>query len=168
MKYFVYTERDISEELKEILDSKSWTSFNCKIKLSITGNRNNNWQVSGNFSFLDMLIIGKNIKILRYLIDTQMETVASESRKVIKIESSKSDEQFSQDMWIYGATSIHLAAKFMPQGLELLLSNLENLEVLETKNDFGHTPLHVAARNNDSLCIRYYFSTLSAHHSVLE
>ena len=36
------------------------------------------------------------------------------------------DNVASKDMWIYGANSIHLAAKFMPQGLELLLSSLDD------------------------------------------
>ena len=59
-------------------------------------------------------------------------------------------------MWIYGANSIHLAAKFMPQGLELLLSCLNhNSRVVDAKTDYECSPLHVAAANNDSLSTRY-------------
>ena len=62
----------------------------------------------------------------------------------------------SKDMWIYGANSIHLAAKFMPQGLELLLSCLnDQIRVVDSKTDYECSPLHVAAANNDSLSTRY-------------
>ena len=66
------------------------------------------------------------------------------------------DNMASKDMWIYGANSIHLAAKFMPQGLELLLSSLDdNSGLVDIRSDYNCTPLHVAATSNDSLSTRY-------------
>ena len=62
----------------------------------------------------------------------------------------------SVDIWISGANSIHLAAKFMPMALELLLSSLDEANMLvNVENDYKHSPLHVAARNNDSLSTWY-------------
>ena len=62
----------------------------------------------------------------------------------------------SKDMWIYGANSIHLAAKFMPKGLELLLSSLDdNSGLVDIRSEYNCTPLHVAATSNDSLSTRY-------------
>ena len=62
----------------------------------------------------------------------------------------------SGDIWISGANSIHLAAKFMPMALELLLSSLDEANMLvNVENDYKHSPLHVAARNNDSLSTWY-------------
>ena len=61
-------------------------------------------------------------------------------------------------MWIYGANAIHLAAKFMPQGLELLLSSLDdNSGLLDITSQEKCTPLHVAATSNDSLSTRYQY-----------
>ena len=68
------------------------------------------------------------------------------------------DNVASKDMWIYGANSIHLAAKFMPQGLELLLSSLDdNSGLVDMKSQYNCTPLHVAATSNDSLSTRYRY-----------
>ena len=62
----------------------------------------------------------------------------------------------SKDMWIYGATPIHLAAKFMPKGLELMLSSLEeNNRLVDIRSQYNCTPLHVAASNSDALSTRY-------------
>ena len=70
-------------------------------------------------------------------------------------------------MWIYGANSIHLAAKFMPQGLELLLSCLnDNSRVVDAKTDYECSPLHVAAANNDSLSTRYPTKSLKNSISI--
>ena len=75
---------------------------------------------------------------------------------MVKIDRNTSGDVDSGDFWIYGANSIHLAAKFMPMVLELLLSSLDDANMLvNVENDYGHSPLHVAARNNDSLSTRY-------------
>ena len=68
----------------------------------------------------------------------------------------KLEKVASKDMWIYGANSIHLAAKFMPQGLELLLSSLDDKSgLVDMRSKYNCTPLHVAATSNDSLSTRY-------------
>ena len=57
-----------------------------------------------------------------------------------------------EDSWLDGANCIHLAAKFMPMGMELLFSVSKDLQKLISEpNDNGQAPLHIAARNKDTL-----------------
>ena len=84
--------------------------------------------------------------------------------KVLVDENEPSENVASKDMWIYGANAIHLAAKFMPQGLELLLSSLEdNSRLIDTASYYECAPLHVAAKNNDSLSTRYLYNSEILH-----
>ena len=121
--------------------------------------RNVNWTATGSFSFLDLVVISRNIKILSYIVEKYKETITPKVLgEGIEVESdesgSPSKNVVSQDIWIFGASLIHFAAKFMPEGLELLLSSLENNKPVDTKSKHGLVPLHVAARNNDSLSTR--------------
>ena len=121
--------------------------------------RNVNWAATGSFSFLDLVVISGNIKILHYIVENYKETITPEVLgEGIEVESDESKNPsknvVSQDIWIFGASLIHFAAKFMPEGLELLLSSLENNKPVDTKSKHGLVPLHVAARNNDSLSTR--------------
>ena len=121
--------------------------------------RNVNWAATGSFSFLDLVVISRNIKILNYIVENYKETITPEVLgEGIEVESdesgSPSKNVVSQDIWIFGASLIHFAAKFMPEGLELLLSSLENNKPVDIKSKHGLVPLHVAARNNDSLSTR--------------
>ena len=70
----------------------------------------------GKFTFFHLLVIGKRIKILQYIIEKHQDLCAEESLKSVRIENSGSEYAGSQDRWIFGASSIHLAAKFMPEG----------------------------------------------------
>ena len=121
--------------------------------------RSVHWTATGSFSFLDLVVISRNIKILSYIVENYKETITPEVLvEGIEVESdesgSPSKNVVSQDIWIFGASLIHFAAKFMPEGLELLLSSLENNKPVDTKSKHGLVPLHVAARNNDSLSTR--------------
>ena len=120
---------------------------------------NVNWAATGSFSFLDLVVISRNIKILHYIVENYKETITPEVLgEGIEVESDESKNPsknvVSQDIWIFGASLIHFAAKFMPEGLELLLSTFENNKPVDTKSKHGLVPLHVAARNNDSLSTR--------------
>ena len=57
-----------------------------------------------------------------------------------------------EDSWLDGANCIHLAAKFMPLGMELLFSVSKDLpKLISEPNKNGQAPLHIAARNKDTL-----------------
>ena len=116
--------------------------------------RNVNWTAIGSFSFFDLVVISRNMKILNYIVENYKKTITPEVLgEGIKVQSD-SKNVISQDIWIFEASLIHFAAKFMPEGLELLLSTLENNKPVDKKSKHGLTPLHVAARNNDSLSTR--------------
>ena len=56
-----------------------------------------------------------------------------------------------EDSWLDGANCIHLAAKLMPMGMELLFSVSKDLPKLNhSPNKNGQAPLHIAARNKDT------------------
>ena len=65
-------------------------------------------------------------------------------------------------LWMYEANIMHLAAKFNPYGLFLILSNFKehypdqsiHQRIEGFRSMFGATPLHVAASNPDSLSTR--------------
>ena len=120
--------------------------------------RNVNWAATGSFSFLDLVVISRNIEILNYIVENYKETITPVLCDGMEVEydesGSPSKNVVSQDIWIFGASLIHFAAKFMPEGLELLLSSLENNKPVDTKSKHGLVPLHVAFRNNDSLSTR--------------
>ena len=173
-----------NDEIKSLLekvdttktDTKSWTSFTYKIKLrlnklseqkeadqkkrppslasfhrSIREEKSN-----GTFKFLHLLIIGKNFQLLQYIIENQQKASESELWKevLVNIPSPLSPEMIvDQDRWILGANCIHLAAKFMPRGLKLILTKFTT-SPLNTETRLGLSPLHIAARNNDSLSTR--------------
>ena len=68
-----------------------------------------------------------------------------------------------EESWILDATCFHLAAKFNPKGLHILLSYLKRHkkplleDIYGGEQGFGVTPLHVAAAKvDDSRCTRYF------------
>ena len=56
-----------------------------------------------------------------------------------------------RDEWIFEATACHLAAEYQPRNLQLILSSLENKEMLINKlHENGKiSPLHIASNNVD-------------------
>ena len=60
--------------------------------------------------------------------------------------------------WINDANCYHLAAKFNPKGLHLLLTKVKEFSqesFWELYNDHNVSPLHVAALNSDSISLWY-------------
>jgi hypothetical protein len=68
----------------------------------------------------------------------------------------------SEESWIFDATSLHLAAKYLPTGLKRILDTLDTLDtpkmhkalINNMDNDAGYSPLHIAAMKQDSLSTR--------------
>ena len=90
-------------------------------------------RIIGSFTFLHMLILCKEFDILKHICE---ESLSDEFARQVKIDSSPNDPPLApvtvvkEDRWIFDANCLHLAAKFMPQGLELLLSNLVDSKVI--------------------------------------
>ena len=109
------------------------------------------------FSLLHLIILHKELEMLRYVIEksSKEQEVKKVFEKKVKIEPRK--QVVSEDDWIFGATCIHLAAKFMPKGLELLLSKSPDCQkLLNTKSNGMRSlaPLHVSAMNSSALNTR--------------
>jgi hypothetical protein len=118
----------------------------------ISQNSKTSWRITthGTFSFVHFLIIGKNFKLLQYIFENQHEVLMKELLKEVKVQDQKPKMIIEQDKWILGANCIHLAAKFMPRGLNLILTK----DYGTTTNKNGLSPLHIAARNDESLSTR--------------
>ena len=80
----------------------------------------------------------------------------------VRIDLKNVDKNDLKRLWMYEANVMHLAAKFNPYGLFLILSNFKEHypdqsihQIIERfRSMFGATPLHVAASNPDSLSTR--------------
>ena len=129
----------IDDELKDILKSQEWRYFSYEIELSLgtklskvkelTNHDNEERRkISASFTFLHLLILCKDIEILNHITKIHSASLVDEVGRPVKIESSKKISPKSvvwRDNWIFDANCLHLAAKFMPHGLKLLLSNLD-------------------------------------------
>ena len=94
-------------------------------------------------------IIEKNIPIDIWMAKASV-------RKNSHQNTTKCNNSIESD-WIDYATCYHLAAKFNPKGLHLLLTNLKAAspeKFQEIYQDGTVTPLHVAALNCNSISLR--------------
>ena len=93
-------------------------------------------RIIGSFSFLHMLILCKEFDILKHITDFCEGSLSDEFARPVKIDPSPNDPPLvpetvvREDKWILDANCLHLAAKFMPQGLKLLLSNLADSQII--------------------------------------
>ena len=128
----------IDDELKDILKGQEWRYFSYEIDLSLSTKLSKSKEVknhdiedrkiSASFTFLHLIILCKDIDILRQITKIHSDSLVDEVGRPVKIESSKRILPKSvvwRDNWIFDANCLHLAAKFMPHGLKLLLGNLE-------------------------------------------
>ena len=135
-------------------------------------------EIYGSFTFLHLLILSQNAKLLMYILEkTEQEDLANEVLKPVQVKNVKVFENVDEkDRWIRGANCIHLAAKFMPVGLELILANLESPMYANVKNtnynlkkevntinnpDDKLYPLHIAVKNCHSISTRQVKVTIT-------
>ena len=88
------------------------------------------------------------------------------SIQLFEVTTDKSSANVAdEDLWIFGANSLHLATKFYPKGLYILLSSAKNRDALisRTHQKKRITPLHLAAAQQDSLSTRYEIFIFSKH-----
>ena len=150
LKYVFKHEKSnpICEELKDILKSQqNWKSFRYEMKLllrpklrkegkfkNILKEHSYNSKADamfGSFTFLQILILCKEFEIIKYITGCDTASLCDEVAKPVRIFSRTKHEpdprkMVREDKWIFGANCLHLAAKFMPEGLELLLNNLKD------------------------------------------
>ena len=100
------------------------------------------------FSVLHLAIICDNRPaVLAFLLDYLPE---SELDRRVRITGDANDGVATTEQWIFNATCVHLAVKYMPLGLDMILSKKSDLK--EDPTQISQTyPLHLAAMNQDSL-----------------
>lgn len=160
--------------LNDILNGQTWTKFEYEIKLSLRRKVNSSKNlvekqesvaleiddenVFGTFTFLHLLILCQEFDILRQIAQTHRDLLNDEVAKHVTIRASPKIEPKSvvrKDNWIFDANCLHLAAKFMPHGLKLILENLDNHNALINVGNHNQcTPLHISANNTTSLSTR--------------
>lgn len=98
-------------------------------------------------------------KVLRYLLEK--ETANDHWNNTVIINQIGSNVQTwklaFKDQWISNANCLHLAARFNPKGLQIILSHLKDKKSLiqDTHKDGQVSPLHVAATKMDSRSARF-------------
>ena len=91
----------------------------------------------------------------RYIIETMPDVLAKELKMKVLVRIDSQETIVGDDNWIFEANCMHLAANFMPEGLDLILSNANDpKKLVHLENLHKLSPLHIAARNNDSLSTR--------------
>ena len=108
------------------------------------------------FNILHMVIILRKNKILRLILEKMHEDTIVVLLNNVKINKTNNGKDLEKS-WIFSANSLHLAAKYNPEALHMILSHLKNAPMaLEEKFSglHGVTPLHVAAMNSDSMSAR--------------
>ena len=71
---------------------------------SFKNTRTTSWRITtyATFSFLHLLIIGKNFKLLQYIFEHQQENLMKELLKEVIVQDSKPALIIEQDKWILG------------------------------------------------------------------
>ena len=139
----------------EKLKSVHWQTFEYKIRLylaqKVINEDNSVSNFLATFNLVHFVILAQKPKLLQFLLRQDQSQVlakvkvANESKLVIREES-----------WIFGASSAHLAARFFPQGLDLILSG-ENIckALINCKAGPRETsPIHVASLSTNSLSVK--------------
>ena len=104
------------------------------------------------FNFLHFLVIADKSKILNNL------NVTDEQFLTPVYVSNQEEEVRRKNAWIFGATSVHLAAMFSYQCLRVIMDKATDKErLIRCANDANHrsiTPLHVAAMSLEPISIK--------------
>ena len=128
-------------------------------------------------SFLHLILLHKNVEYLQEIVQQiGKNNIKNAFKQIVNVTPVK--PVISEDSWIFGASCLHLAAKFWPEGLQILLPVLEKCprranvvsgrisyndlkDLIDQKNDVENndtmtsvTPLHIAVTNCDSLSTR--------------
>lgn len=104
------------------------------------------------FNFLHFLVILNKSKIVASL------NLTDEQILVPVFVSNQEEQVRRKNAWIFGATSMHLAAMFSYQCLKVMISNATDKDMLiSCPNDVNHrrmAPLHVAAMSPEPIAIK--------------
>ena len=106
---------------------------------------------SGTFNALHVAIILDSTNVFCYLLKSMPEEMI---KKPVSVTNTQKYVDVN-DRWIFQANCAHLAVKYMPTALQLLLTNNQSADLKGIPSEgFGTYPLHLAVMNKDALCIR--------------
>ena len=107
------------------------------------------------FNVLHVAIILESTKVFHHLLNNIPEEVLKQVVAINPDAPDKVDTTERYEKWIFQANCAHLAVKYMPAALQLLLTNNTTAELKEKPSEaFGLYPLHLAAMNKDALSTR--------------
>ena len=128
-----------NKEIIEILETKTkpdWKEWIFETDLSGGGRIKIN--------VLHYAIIMKNKQIVDHILEKKDIKDFVKKRVKGSSESSRQTDGLKDDDWIYGATSLHLAARFFHDCMFKLIEVDKSL-VRDQENDLGVSPLHITA-----------------------
>ena len=108
------------------------------------------------FNILHMVIILRKEKILRLILNEMDQNDYEVWLKPVKVDYTNIDQDLEKS-WIYSANSLHLAAKYNPEALHIILSHLKDTPMKDKIQLHGVNslvPLHVATMNSDSMSVK--------------
>ena len=91
---------------------------------------------------LHVAIIMKNKTVIDFILNLEQNHIESFVGK--RVQGNNMEDNLEEDDWIYGATSLHLAARFFHDCMFKLIEVDKEL-VNNQKNDLKLSPLHITA-----------------------
>ena len=150
--------------------SKNWQSFECCIDLIITIQRpketddtsknpniHRRKQFKAKFDFIHFLILTKKYRFLLQFLNLCKGTITPKNVRIDEDSKKVSQIPRREDSWIFGANYVHLAAKYCPEALEILLQEQDSRfkELPRQHNSRRNVyPLHLAVMNENNLAAK--------------
>jgi len=139
------TINDIPQEVEEHTDADDADEVDADAKSKF----------SATFNALHVAIVLESTKVFNYLLKSMSEMSEEFVLKKVNVHSNTPEKVDVTERWIFQANCAHLAVKYMPTALQLLLTNNTSADLKDLKSEpFGTYPLHLAAMNNDALSTR--------------
>ena len=145
----------LSETVMEKLKDIQWQSFQYKVNLYLAKHSRDLEKPTPNFlatfNLVHFAILAQNPQLLQFLIKQDPD----QAKTKVKVKD-ESELVIREQSWIFEASCAHLAARFFPQGLDLILSD-ENICKAVINCRAGPremSPIHVAALSTKSLSVQ--------------
>ena len=152
-----------------VFDNESWKSFRQKVNVQLlvesvndedteggddNGSQDSISSITLELSVLHILVVLNDEDIMNAIVDNNI--MRKHWLNPIQLIKPNKVKIAQENKWIEKANCFHLAAKFNPTGLHLMLSQLKADQVVFQKlyENGQCSPLHVAALNSDSLSLR--------------
>ena len=143
------------ETVIEKLKDSQWQSFQYIVRLYLAKHSRDLEKPTPNFlatfNLVHFAILAQNPQLLQFLIKQDPD----QAKTNVKVKD-ESELVIREESWIFEASCAHLAARFFPQGLDLILSdkNICNAVINCKAGPREMSPIHVAALSTKSLGVQ--------------